>query len=483
MGNITDPLTQWAFVILLSVVMGTCLLMAVAIFRRWQQTRYIRYVHTLQRKYRPVLAEVLSGAGNASGISALRELPLADLELLLDPLFSKRKLTEQSLVFLQTLCEELGLVALWRSRLANGHAAAHPSPGNGVDDRARMRYLLRAKSIRNLGMLHHQPSWPLLVKALDDRHADIQLVALRSLAALGAPESFPMLREMLHAVVLGETTSPPLRGLQAAMVCYDLACAPALLPSLRHEHRQIRAHAIEILRMMVCREAARHPNSTLTPESLPPAMVDLLLSGLAMDPSADVRGRAAEVIVLLAGPCATPLVRSLLLDPQWFVRMRTVRALAHLRQAAAPLHLDIRDCLRDPNWLVREAATQTLIALGREGKHHLYEHFLISPDPTTREQIVEVIERTGLMSSLVQEYSVGTKGVDALMVEQMANDTALLGLSGILRTVDLEIHQSFMARYLPYEEFKMRFVQEAQSAEERAVSLQQVLDFPPSLAA
>jgi hypothetical protein len=29
--------------------------------RRWQQIRYARYVHTLQRRYRPVLAKVLSG--------------------------------------------------------------------------------------------------------------------------------------------------------------------------------------------------------------------------------------------------------------------------------------------------------------------------------------------------------------------------------------------------------------------------------------
>ena len=50
-------------------------------------------VHTLQRKYRPVLAKLLSGARNPSEVEALRELPLADLELLLDPLFSKRKIT------------------------------------------------------------------------------------------------------------------------------------------------------------------------------------------------------------------------------------------------------------------------------------------------------------------------------------------------------------------------------------------------------
>ena len=407
---------------------------------------------------------MLSGAASPSGIEALRELPLADLELLLDPLFSKRKLTERCLVFLQALCAELGLIELWQSRLANGRPAASQSSGNGahadLPDRAVMRYLLRAKSIRNLGTLRHRPSWPLLVNALDDRHPDIQLVALRSLAALGAPESFPVLRERLHAVVQGESPSPPLQALQAAMVSFDLTCVPALLPSLRHPDRQIRLHATEILRTMVRREAARQPGFTLTAELLTPPMVELLLTGLAVDASAEIRARAAEVIVFLADPRAPPCCVTFCCDHQWFVRLRTVRALAHLRQAAAPLHLDIRECLRDPHWRVREAAIQTLISLGQEGKHQLYEHFLTSPDRTAREQIVEVIERTGLMSALVEEYSAGTKGVDALMVEQLASDAAPLGLSGILRTLNPEIRQKFLDRFLPYAEAKMRFLEE-----------------------
>src|SRR5208283_3530564 len=129
--------------------------------------------------------------------------------------FSRRKLTERQLVFLQALCAELGLIALWQNRTAKGHLAAskssdHTAPGD-LPDRAVMRYVLRAKSIRNLGKLRHQPSWPLLVKALDDSHPDIQLVALRSLAALGAPEGFHVLRERLHAVVQGESSSPPMQ--------------------------------------------------------------------------------------------------------------------------------------------------------------------------------------------------------------------------------------------------------------------------------
>jgi len=487
MVNIADPVTQWAFIILVSVVLGTCLLIVVAFFRRWQQIRYARYVHALQRKYRPVLAKVLTAPPCPSGIEALRELPLADLELLLDPLFSKRKVTERCLVFLQALCAELGLLEVWQTRLANGHPAAAKSSRNGahegLPDRAVMRHLLRAKSIRNLGMLRYRPSWPHLVNALNDRRPDVQLVALRSLAALGAPESFPVLRERLHAVVQGDSACPPLQALRAAMVRFDLTCASALLPSLRHSDRQVRMHATEILRTMVRREAASQPGFKLTPELLTPQMLELLLAELPVDPSAEIRARAAEVIVFLRDPLSTSVLQGLLLDHQWFVRLRTVRALAQLRQQAAPLHLDIRECLRDPHWRVREAAIQTLISFGPKGKRQLYEHFLTSPDRIAHKQIVEEIERTGLMSALVEEYSTGTKGVDALMVEQLASDAAPLGLSGILRTLNPEIRRKFLDRILPSAEARMRSLGELRPDVEKPVSLQQILEFPPHLAA
>jgi len=79
MINTADPVTQWTLVIMVSVVAGTCLLIAVALFRRWQQIRYARYVHGLQRQYRPVLARLLSGAQSSSGMAALERLPLAEL--------------------------------------------------------------------------------------------------------------------------------------------------------------------------------------------------------------------------------------------------------------------------------------------------------------------------------------------------------------------------------------------------------------------
>ena len=489
MLNIADPLTHWAFATLISVVIGTCLLIAVAFLRRWQQVRYAHYVHTLRRKYRPVVAKVLAGARDHADIEALRELPSADLELLLEPLFSKRKLSERQLVFLQGLCAELEMIALWQGRLASGHTAAGLPPAKVAPEsssgRAVTRYLLRAKSIRNLGKLRHRPSWPRVLAALDDRHLDIQLVALRSLAAMGVPESFAVLRERLHAAVQGEPTPLPWMTLLCALASFDVSCAPALSPSLCHPHPQIRLHAIEILRTMACREAARQAGFTLTAELLTPTMVEWLLGGLAVDASAEIRAGAAEVLVFLPDPRVVAVLRSLLRDPQWIVRQRTARALAQVGQAAAPLRLEIRDCLYDPHWRVREAAIRTLIALGPEGRHLLYEHFLTFPSSPTREQIVEVMELTGLMSTLVEDYSKGTDGLAALIIEQVASDAAALGLSGVLSTVNPETRQKFLDRFLPHARAKMRFMEEVQPQVESDTGLQLDLDiaFSPHLAA
>ncbi len=487
MVNHSDPVTQLAFTIVVSVVMGTFLLIAVALFRRWQQIRYGRYVHALQRRYRPVLAGVLSGARRPAAIEILREMPLADLELLLEPLFSRRKLSERSLVFFQALCLELGLIELWQSRVAQAPRMAAPYSQSGASrerpGRPGMRLLLRAKSMRNLGKLHHRPSWPLLVKALDDPRAEVQFVALRALGALGAPESFPLLRERLHAVAQGNSQSPPLRGLQAAMASFDLACAPALVPSLRHADGKVRLQGTEILRMIVCREAACQPHLTLTAELLSPQMVELLLATLAVDANPKTRARTAEIIVFLADQRATRALRNLLLDHEWFVRLRTVQALAHLHQAAAPLHLQIRGCLRDSHWQVREAAIHTLLSLGEEGTHHLYDYFLTSPNPSAREQIVEVIERRGVVFELVGMYSNGANGVDARMVERLATESARVGLPGILRSVAPEVRLRFLSRLFSSAEAKMRFQEGTQPGVESAVSTEHVLEFLPRLAA
>lgn len=487
MVNITNPMLLWAVLTLVSVVLGTFLLIVVAFVRRWQQVRYARYLHALRREYRPLLAKLLRGEQRPSGIEALRELPISDRELLLDPLLSRRRLSERQLVFLQALCADLGLITLWQGRVANGNGAASgvrtAAPSVVAGDRALVRHVLRAKSIRNLGTLRHRPSWELLAHAVNDRHRDIQLVALRSLAAVGAVESFPILRERLREAVAGKRTAPPVAGLLAAMAGFDLRCAAALRPLLHHPDHALRLQAAEVLRTMVWREAHLRPQRILTEALLTPEVMELVLTRLAADLSAEIRARAADVIVFLADERVTSALHGLLIDRQWFVRLHTVRAISRLRQDSVPLHPAIRACLRDPHWRVREAAVQTFVALGGQGRRQLFEHFLTSSDPGFLEQMVEVIERTGFMSDLVEEYSSGAKGLDALVVERLASEAAPLGLAGILRTLDPDIRKKFLDRFLPSAEARTRHFELSRPTLGRPVNPQPRLPFPPSVAA
>ena len=486
MTNLDTPSTYLALMILISVLSGTLLLIAVAFIRRWQQLRFSRYVHILQREYRPLVAKILSGVPCPSAVEALREIPLADRELVLDPYFSKRKLTDRQRVFLQALCAEIGLISLWQTRTASNLPPAAPLAENLAKDispRNANESLLQAKSIRNLGILGHRPSWMLLARALDARHPDIQLVALRSLAALRAPESFNVLQTRLHAVIEGQISYPPIQPLLAAMTSFEIDCVPALLPSLSHANRQIRLHSTEVMKMMVSREAIRQPAFALTEELLTPPVAEVLLTGLASDLSAEIRARAAEILVYLVDPRTPPVLHSLLFDPLWFVRLRTLRALAHWRQPAAPLNLDIREFLGDPHWQVREAAIQALVSLGSMEKHQLYEYYLSSPDRSVQEQIAEVMQRSGLMSELVEEYSAGAKGVHALVVEELASHSAYTGLSLVLRNVDPEIQRRFMERFRPTAQPRMLPQEEAQRSIQRTNSFQEALEFPPQLAA
>lgn len=292
-----------------------------------------------------------------------------------------------------------------------------------------------------------------------------------------------MLQSRLHALIEGEISSPPLQPLLAALTSFDIGCVPALLPSLSHPNRQIRLHTTEVMKLMISREAIRQPQFALTEELLTPPVTTLLLTELAEDISAEVRARAAEVLVYLVDPRTPPVLRNLLFDPLWFVRFRTLRALAHWRQPGAPLNLDIREFLGDAHWQVREAAIQALVSLGNKEKHELYEYYLSSPNDAVREQIAEVMHRTGLMSELVEEYSAGVKGVNALVVEELASHSACTGLSLVLRNVAPEIQRKFMERFRPFAQARTLHPEESQRTMPRPNTFQEALEFPPQLAA
>jgi len=431
-----EPMTRLALAVLVSVLLGIGVLIGVAILRRWQQERFLERARSLRQQCWPILVRLLGGGHSTEDVAALRALPLAEREMLCEPLLSRGHSPPIQLATLQELCTELGLLEAWQRRLIGQSETISfydtLTRPEGLLHRVRsLNFVLRAHSARNLGILRHQPSWPLLVKALDDPHPDVQSVALRSLAAIREPRSFPALVERLHGAILGHLPHLSPGSLKAALGSFPLSDAVKLMPSLRHPHPQIRVQAIDILREMVYYAAAADKEFVLETPHISQELTNLLLTGLNCDEDPEVRGRAAEVIAHLDSAFSTPVLCELLHDPKWFVRLRTVRALAKPRYLTALA--EIRQCLTDPHWRVCEAAVQTLLALRLEGASQLLEHFLRTRDRASRELIIKEIERLGFVSALLERYGDGRDSLENRVIDELVNMHATNYLFAVLK--------------------------------------------------
>ncbi len=410
-------LTSLARAVLVTAAVGTLALAVGAMVRRWYQVRFDRRVKSLCIHYALTPATLLEGKYSAQCLASLRTLPLSSLELLLEPLLLKCVSAPALATVLQELCLELGLIDVWQRRILDQFGpvslrAALANPDGLVHFISRLHFLLRAQSARNLGLLRHQPSWPILVKALDDPHPDVQQVALRSLAALREPQSFPALLDRMHKAVTENHSRLSLYSLKVAMAGFPLSQAAQLLPSLRHPHARVRSAAAEILREMAKGEPAGKP-ALFQYKS----MLEGELAKLTSDADPEVCALAAEVIAHLDTAVSSSLLRQVLRDPQWSIRRAALQTLAQ-RPGLLPM-AEVQGFLTDPHGLVRQAALRALLAYGREGVSKLYEHFLATEDEALREQILEELARSGLILSLLENYGESPGNLETRVVERL----------------------------------------------------------------
>lgn len=307
-------LTSLARSILASVTGGTLLLAVGAMMQRSRSDRFDRRVKSLCVHYGLTPTALLGRKYSAQCLARLRALPLCNLELLLEPLLLKCASAPPLANVLRGICLELGLIDVWQRRILGQFLPlpfrqALSYPDGLLHFFRRFHFLLRARSARNLGLLRHQASWPILAKALDNPHPDVQQVALRSLAALHQPESFPALLGRMDKVVTQNHSRLSLHSLKAAMAKFPLSQALQLLPALRHPHPRVRSAAVEILREMVKREPAGAP-----PLSEYKSVFDRELATFAGDADPEVRATAAELIAHLSLVVASPVARRGLQD-------------------------------------------------------------------------------------------------------------------------------------------------------------------------
>lgn len=411
-----------AFLIAITAAIG--LLVGMAIQRRQVRERYFHRLDELREKYGPTITGVVEGRiEHKKGVEILKGLPGRDRLLMLERLCLERKPTPEQLPALRRLCEDVGLVEAWQHLLVGNRAAAAARQrwltAEGLVQRVgRLEFLVRAKCAENLGTIRHQPSWPLLVRALEDPHPDVRAVAVHSLSLIGEPGSFPPLMERLQEIVMqpGRSTLS-LRTVKTAVVSFPLAHAVDLLPSLGHQHRRVRFLATDIIREMVEREAASRDGFLLDSQSFPAQLTEVFLAQLPADPNPDVRARAAPVIAYLPDGRAVNVLMALLEDKEWFVRLHTVRALAKYRFLRQAENIGRR--LTDTNWMVRESAVHTLLELGQAA--HLYDVFLRTPDRYSQEQIADEWQRAGVIPELLHKYAQGDSALETHVLQQLVN--------------------------------------------------------------
>jgi len=421
---LTDNIAGIIVSIVQVVLGGTLSLVAATVIRLRQRDEHRRHVEAVKARYGGLLRAVLAGTVEYErGRDALNSICGPDRTRVLEELLLQQKSKRTQVPVLRRLCEELGLVETWQRRLTNEagnelHADAYAKANSISRRNGRLGSFSRATAARNLGLIRHQPSWPLLAKALDDSSPDVAAVAASSLAAIGEPDSFRALVDRLHSVLLDSAPQLSLRSIKTALVSFPLDQADKLVPSLAHSNGRIRFVAVDIIREIVERGAATDPSFVLDFKTFSPGLAEIFLGPLRLDGNRDVRARAAAVIAHLADPRAKPALLGLLEDAQWPVRLHAVRAFAKPRYIGESSVIARR--LTDSHWRVREAAVQTLLTFGQAGLKLLVAQFLISPDQYCREQIVEAIGRAGLITILLEQFGRSVGGEVSPFARKMA---------------------------------------------------------------
>jgi HEAT repeat protein len=426
-------LTSFAGSVLATVSGGTLTLATFAMLRRWHHDRFDRRVKALCSHFGLTPAALLQGKYSPHSLANLRGLPLPTLEFLLEPLLVKCASAPPLAGVLQELCLELGLIDVWQRRILGQFAPVTLRQACSIPDGSlhffrRLHFLLRARSARSLGLVRHRASWPILARALDDPHPDVQRVALRALAELSEPRSLPALVIQMDKAVSDKRCGLSLHSLKAALARFPLSQAVQLLPAMRHPNPRVRAASGVILREMAKREASDAPALVRYK-----SVFDRDMAVLISDADPQVRAIAFEVAELLDSANRKLAVDQELVEAQGPDQSVAPENFAQ-RFEALPLS-ELPLLLADPERTVRQAALRAFLAHGREGLSKLYEQFLKTEDKALRVQILDELDRAALLPNLLQHVDGNSGTLERRVVELIVSMGATRYLQAALTNI------------------------------------------------
>jgi hypothetical protein len=249
-------------------------------------------------------------------------------------------------------------------------------------------------------------------------------MAIENMGRNRFPEAIPLLiRELRRAVE--EHNDVSLRTMKSALICYRMEDLELFIPFLTQPSRRGRFFVIDTMRE-ICHTASRH--HLLTKNDFSPELYRVVLEDCAKDEFEDVRARCAYVIKHFRDRQAIETLRKLLNDENEFVRLHAVRACAS--RFYAELVPEVVRCMTDKKWRVREAAVNSLNAMGPMGREEMYRFFVACTDNFAAEQITDELQREGLVSDLVSAISAG--GDSGLLAQAVATRMARMGKTSLL---------------------------------------------------
>jgi HEAT repeat protein len=334
-------------------LLGILLLVGFIVFRRWYRGRYFNRLNRRTVVLREQWPDILSGKipGSAWRLNVLDCQIVEDI--LLDSIEVSDK--DQLPTFLACL-RNSGLLDL-RIR------EARSSEG------WKRRLVLLA-----LGRTRAPEAVPALVEALESSSEETRAAAVRGLGRISSRRAALPLLDFFVA----EELHVPEHTLKNALLSCCREAPEVLVPYLNHASGQARELIARVLG-----------------ELASPSLGEELLI-LAADPLPEVRASAARALAKAQPEISFPVLSTLALDTEWFVRLRAVIALSSLDHPGKSYVLLRALC--DLNRHVRQRAAWTLARM-HQGKEEILEKVVAMQDNYALQAFLSELERCGSLDA------------------------------------------------------------------------------------
>jgi HEAT repeat protein len=334
-------------------LLGILLLVSFIVFRRWYRGRYFNRLNRRTVALREQWPDILSGKipGSVWRLNAL------DCQIVEDILLDNIEVSEKDQMPAFRAClRNSGLLDLRirEARVSEGWP--------------------RRSALLTLGRTRAPEAVPALAEALESSSEETRVAAVRGLGRIASPQAALPLLDLFAA----EQLNVPEHTLKNALMNCCRETPEVLLPYLNQTSGRTRELIARVLG-----------------ELATPSLGDELLV-LAADALPEVRASAARALAKVQPEVSFPVLSTLAVDTEWFVRLRAVIALSSLEHAGK-IHVLLR-ALCDLNRHVRQRAAWTLARI-HQGKEDILEKVVATQDNYALQAFLSELERCGSLDA------------------------------------------------------------------------------------